>query len=71
MPDLSKLTGRQRANYHYMADALRRLEHDLHNTIEATNRIPLEWHEIAQTRTPKRKLRMTLLLEEDVVRFFK
>ena len=48
MPDLSKLTGRQRANYHYMADALRRLEHDLHNTIEATNRIPLEWHEIAQ-----------------------
>ena len=71
MPDLSKLTGPQRANYHYMADALRRLEHDLHNTIEATNRIPLEWHEIAQARTPKRKLRMTLLLEEDVVRFFK
>ncbi len=36
MPDLSKLTASQRANYHYMADALRRLEWDLHNTIEAT-----------------------------------
>ena len=71
MPDLSKLTGPQRANYHYMADALRRLEHDLHNTIEATSRIPLEWHEIAQARTPRRKTRVTLLLEEDVVRFFK
>jgi uncharacterized protein (DUF4415 family) len=71
MPDLSKLTGPQRANYHYMADALRRLEHDLHNTIEATSRIPLEWHEIAQARQPRRKHRVTLLLEEDVVRFFK
>ncbi len=71
MPDLSKLTAPQRANYHYMADALRRLEWDLHNVIEATSRIPLEWHEIARERTPRRKVKVTLLLEDDVVKFFK
>ena len=71
MPDLSKLNATQKANYHYMADALRRLEWDLHNTIEATSRIPLEWHEIAHDRAPKRKTRVTLLIEEDVMRFFK
>jgi uncharacterized protein (DUF4415 family) len=71
MPDLSKLNATQRANYHYMAEALRRLEWDLHNTIEATDRIPLEWHEIARERATKRKVRVTLLIEEDVVRFFK
>ena len=71
MPDLSKMNATRRANYHYMADALERLEFDLHNTIEATDRIPLEWHEIAQERTRKRKVRVTLLLEEDVVRFMK
>jgi uncharacterized protein (DUF4415 family) len=71
MPDLSKLNAGQRANHHYMADAMRRLEWDLHNVIEATNRIPLEWHEIARERAPRRKVKVTLLVEEDVVRFFK
>jgi uncharacterized protein (DUF4415 family) len=66
-----ELNATQRANYHYMADAMRRLEHDLHNMIEATNRIPLEWHEMARDRPPRRKVKVTLLLEEDVVKFMK
>ena len=45
--DLQKLGPKQRANYHYMADAMRRLEWDLHNHIEATGRVPVEWHDIA------------------------
>jgi uncharacterized protein (DUF4415 family) len=69
--DLKKMTARQRENYHYMADAMRRLEWDLHHHIEATARIPVEWHEIAQERHPKKKVRVTLCLEEDVLRFFK
>ena len=69
--DLTKLSGKQRANYHYMADAMRRLEWDLHHTIEATSRVPEEWHEIAQRRHPKAKVRMTVGIDEDVVRFFK
>lgn len=48
MTDLRKQTPRQRANMTYMMDVMRRLEWDLHNTIELTGRIPEAWHEIAQ-----------------------
>ncbi|PZX55191.1 BrnA antitoxin family protein [Cereibacter changlensis] len=71
MTDLSKQSARQRENYYYMADAMRRLEYDLHQSIEDTGRIPPEWFAIARARTPKRKVRVTLGLEEDVLRFFK
>lgn len=71
MPDLARQTAPQRANYHYMADAMRRLEWDLHNAIEATGRIPPEWHDIAQTRGPRRKTRISFWVEEDVLKFFK
>lgn len=71
MVDLKKLKGRRAEHYHYMADAMRRLEWDLHNAIHATNRVPEEWHEIAQRRHPKAKVRMTVGIDEDVVRFFK
>ena len=69
--DLTKLTSKQRANYHYMADAMRRLEWDLHHHIEATSRIPREWHDIAKERQAKGKVQLTIRLDEDVVRFFK
>jgi len=71
MTELAKLTKTQRENYHYMADAMRRLEWDLHHTIEQSRKIPVGWHAIAEQRYPKRKVRVTMLLEEDVVRFFK
>jgi hypothetical protein len=71
MPDLSKLTPKQTAHYTYMMDVMRRLEWDLHHRIEDTGRIPPEWHEIAQGRPTARKLRVTMALEEDVVKFFR
>lgn len=71
MVDLKKLKGRRAEHYHYMADAMRRLEWDLHHTIEATSRVPEEWHKIAARRHPKVKVRMTVGIDEDVVRFFK
>ena len=71
MPDLKKQTPRQRAQMTYMMDVMRRLEWDLHNTIELTGRIPEEWHAIA-TATPRAaKVKVTLALEADVVKFFK
>jgi uncharacterized protein (DUF4415 family) len=71
MPDLKKQTPRQRANMTYMMDVMRRLEWDLHNTIEATGRIPEAWHEIA-TATPRSTgVKVNLRLEADVVKFFK
>jgi uncharacterized protein (DUF4415 family) len=71
MPDLKKLTPRQRAQMTYMMDVMRRLEWDLHNTIELTGRIPAEWHEIA-TATPRSvKKRVCIALEADVLKFFR
>ncbi|HEX9857054.1 MAG TPA: BrnA antitoxin family protein, partial [Paracoccaceae bacterium] len=71
MPDLARLNPKQRENYHYMADAMRRLEWDLHNAIAGTGRIPPEWHEIARTRGDRPKVRISFWVEEDVLRFFK
>lgn len=71
MPDLKKQTPRQRAQMTYMMDVMRRLEWDLHNTIELTGRIPEEWHRIA-TATPRAaKVKVTLAREADVLKFFR
>jgi uncharacterized protein (DUF4415 family) len=71
MPNLKKQTPRQRAQMTYMMDVMRRLEWDLHNTIEATGRIPEAWHEIAQATPRSVKAKVTLRLETDVVKFFR
>lgn len=66
-----KLTAKGRENYFYMAEAMRRLEWDLHHTIEATNRIPEEWHKIAERTDRQPTERVTIRLDRDVVRFFR
>lgn len=71
MPNLKRQTARQRAQMSYMMDVMRRLEWDLHNTIELTGRIPAEWHEIASATPRAEKVKVNLRLEADVVRFFK
>jgi uncharacterized protein (DUF4415 family) len=71
MPDLSKQTTRQRQNMTYMMDVMRRLEWDLHNTIELTGRIPEAWHEIAKATPRSAGVKVNLRLEADVVKFFK
>ena len=71
MPDLKKQTPRQRAQMTYMMDVMRRLEWDLHNTIELTGRIPEAWHEIATATPRSAKAKVTLALEADVLKFFR
>lgn len=71
MPNLKKQTPRQRAQMSYMMDVMRRLEWDLHNSIEMTGRIPEEWHEIAQKTPRAERVKVNLRLESDVVKFFK
>ncbi len=71
MTDLTKLSAKQGAHYSYMMDVMARLEWDLHNTIEMTGRIPAEWHEIARQTPDRPKVKINLMLEEDVVKFFK
>lgn len=69
--DLSKLRPAKAAHYHYMADAMRRLEWDLHHHIEATSRVPTEWHEIARRVHDQPTERVTVRIDRDVLRFFR
>ena len=56
MPDLRKQTPRQRAQMTYMMDVMRRLEWDLHNTIELTGRIPEAWCSLnCRKQSPKHR----------------
>ena len=71
MPNLKTQTARERAHTTYMMDVMRRLEWDLHNTIEATGRIPEAWHEIAKATPRSAGVKVNLRLEADVVKFFK
>ena len=71
MTDLSRQTPKQRENYAYLMDVMQRLEWDLHNAIELTDRIPDEWHEIAARRPSLPRVKVNLGLEADVVKFFK
>lgn len=66
-----RMRGKTAAHYHYMADAMRRLEWDLHHRIEATGRIPPEWHEIAQEEPRMGTERLAIRLDKDVVKFFR
>ncbi len=61
---------RQRAHHYYMLDAMRRFEWDMHQRVWLNNRIPVEWHEIS-TRRESAKVRVTLRLDEDVVKWFR
>jgi uncharacterized protein (DUF4415 family) len=71
MSDPRKQTPRQRMNMMYMMDVMRRLEWDLHNTVQMTGRIPAEWHEIAKKTPTVEKEKVTLRLQKDVVKFFR
>lgn len=68
---VGKAEGARRANYHYMADAMRMLEWDLHSTVLSRMRIPEDWHQIARERGRAPKTRVTLRLDADVVMFFR
>lgn len=63
--------GKAAAHYHYMADAMRRLEWDLHHRIEASGRIPMEWHRIAQEEPRPGTERVSMRFDRDVMRFFR
>ena len=71
MPDLTKMTPRQNAQFYYMMDVMRRFEWDMHNRIEQSGRIPVAWRDIAQERPDRVKRQVNIGLDEDVLKFFK
>ena len=68
---VAKAEGTRYADYHYLADAMRMLEWNLHSTVMARMRIPDDWHCIAQEKGTAPKTRVTLRLDADVVAFFR
>lgn len=71
MAQVTKAEQARRVNYHYMADVMRRLEWDLHQKILTEGRVPDAWHELARERGTGKRVRVTLMIEEDVLRFFR
>lgn len=68
---MTKAEAAQRANYHYMADVMRRLEWDLHQQILSEGRIPQAWHDVATDEAEPGTERVTIRLDKDVVKFFR
>ena len=61
----------QKEHFNYFCDLMRQIEWDLHHEILDAKRIPNDWHEIAQAKGQAEKVRLTLRVDGDVVRFFR
>lgn len=61
----------RREHFNYFVDVMTDIEWDLQKPLLERGRVPPLWHEIARDRLPKRKVKVTLGIEEDVVRFFR
>ena len=59
------------ASFHQLAQVMRDLEGDLGWRLKDSPRIPAAWHEIAQERIQPLKQKVTLRLDEDVIKFFR
>lgn len=68
---MTRAEDKKRENYHYMAQALRRLETDLHGAVAGSGLIPEEWHAIARGGGRGAKVKLTLWVERDVLAFFR
>ncbi|MFN3721927.1 MAG: BrnA antitoxin family protein [Paracoccaceae bacterium] len=61
----------RKASYHRMAEGMRNLERALHGAARGAEAVPEEWHAIAQGVGAGRKVKLTLWVEADVLRFFR
>ena len=68
---MTKAQDAAKQNYHYMAEAMRRLERALHGRLGASGLIPPEWQAIAQGGGQGGKVKITLWVEADVLAFFR
>jgi uncharacterized protein (DUF4415 family) len=57
--------------FHQLGQVLRELEPDLRWKLDGSVRIPAEWHSIAQERHQPAKDKVTLRVDQDVLRFFR
>lgn len=62
---------KQRAAFHHLAGVMRGLEADLRWGLQGSERIPAAWHQIAAEEAVPYKSKVTLRLDDDVLRFFR
>lgn len=61
----------QQEHFNYFMDLMKQIEWDLHHELLDGRRVPTEWHRIARGKPRQAKTRLTIRLEEDVVKFFR
>jgi len=61
----------QSEHLNYFMDLMKQIEWDLHQEMLDARRVPDAWHEIARGKMRQSKTRITLRLEDDVVKFFR
>lgn len=64
-------TLRQKLHFQYCYDRLKQLEWDVHQRVARDEAIPEAWREIARQAPRAKKVRISMWVEEDVVKFFK
>ncbi len=65
------MTKRQRLEHYLMTDVLKRLEYDLHRAFHDSEALPDEWEEIATRPDQPKKKKITMRVDEDVLKFFR
>lgn len=61
----------QKAHLNYFHDLMAQVEWDLHENLLESGRVPSGWHQIARERGAREKIRLTIRVEADVVKFFR
>ena len=61
----------QQEHFNYYVDLMKQIEWDLHREMLDAGRVPEACHEIARGKARQAKTRVTIRLEEDVVKFFR
>jgi uncharacterized protein (DUF4415 family) len=68
---MTKAETTRKIHYHRMAEGLKQLEAALQGRLAESGVIPPEWHAIAQGQGAGAKVKLTLWVEADVLRFFR
>ncbi len=69
--DKPKMTAKELEQYHFLATAHKRVEWEIANTLWRGWGLPAAWNEIATGPRHGRRVKVTLLLDEQVLKFFK
>lgn len=67
----SKLTKLQQLEYRFFADAVRQLDWELRRDMWAGMSLPEDWRQILRAPPNPKKVRITLRVDEPVVKFFR